>query len=240
MVCWTFITGIGFWYWYDRHSRHHAQTNDAAEDPDLQGAGLIAHRTQDAQGRRGLARRLTRYQAWIYFGYSPLIAFAFRTEGWVFAISQLRGRRQYAELGLLVISTTLWAAPFFVLGWPWLSVFLISQTVAGLYLGLIIAPNHKGMPVWTRAVELTFLERQVLGSRNVAPHPVWDFLFGGLNYQVEHHLFPTMPRSHFRRARDIVRPYCAAHSLPYTEAGAFASFRLVFAALDRVGRTVDD
>ena len=54
---------------------------------------------------------------------------------------------------------------------------------------------------------MSFLERQVLSSRNVLPHPVTDFVFGGLNYQIEHHLFPTMPRVHFRRARTIVKRF---------------------------------
>ena len=69
-----------------------------------------------------------------------------------------------------------------------------------------------------------------------APNPVWDFVFGGLNYQVEHHLFPTMPRVNFSRARKLVMPFCAGHDLHYEEMGAFASYRLVVAELRRVAR----
>ena len=58
--------------------------------------------------------------------------------------------------------------------------------------------------MWPPGTSLSFLERQVLSSRNVAPNPVWDFVFGGLNYQVEHHLFPTMPRVNFG-ARETAR-----------------------------------
>jgi fatty acid desaturase len=79
------------------------------------------------------------------------------------------------------------------------------------------------MPLWTKDVKLSFLERQVLSSRNVAPHPFWDFFFGGLNYQVEHHLFPNMPRVHLNRARDLVIPLCKECGLPREEMGAFAS-----------------
>ena len=86
----------------------------------------------------------------------------------------------------------------------------LGQVLAGLYLALAIAPNHKGMPTWTAGQPATFLERQVLSSRNIVPHPVTDFVFGGLNYQIEHHLFPTMPRVHLRRARAIVEPYCGS------------------------------
>jgi fatty acid desaturase len=61
-----------------------------------------------------------------------------------------------------------------------------------------------------------------------------DFVFGGLNYQIEHHLFPTMPRVHFGRARAIVKPFCEQNGLAYCEMGAFASYRLVVSELRRV------
>ena len=92
------------------------------------------------------------------------------------------------------------------------------------------------VPTWRADRGLSFLERQVLSSRNVVPHPVTDFVFGGLNYQIEHHLFPTMPRVNFLQARAIVKPFCQAHGLAYHEMGAFASYRLVVSELRRVGR----
>ena len=117
-------------------------------------------------------------------------------------------------------------------------MFVLSQTFAGQYLALAIAPNHKGMPMWPPGTTLSFLERQVLSSRNVAPNPVSDFVFGGLNYQVEHHLFPNMPRVNFGQARQLIKPFCAAQGLVYTEMGALASYRLVVSELRRVARTV--
>ena len=112
----------------------------------------------------------------------------------------------------------------------WLAAYISGQALAGVYLALAIAPNHIAMPTWPADTSLAFLERQVLSSRNIVPNPVWDFLFGGLNYQIEHHLFPTMPRNHFADARTIVKPFCAARGLAYTEMGAFASYRLLLRA----------
>ena len=93
------------------------------------------------------------------------------------------------------------------------------------------------MPSWPDGTRLSFLERQLLSSRNLAPNPIWDFVFGGLNYQIEHHLFPTLPRNHLRKARALVRPFCAAHGLAYAEVGALAAYHLVASELHRVGRT---
>jgi fatty acid desaturase len=137
---------------------------------------------------------------------------------------------------LLSLNMLLWVVLMVFLGWRGVGIFVGSQVIAGIYLGAIIAPNHKGMPVWAHGAKLSFLERQVLSSRNVTSHPVWDFLFGGLNYQIEHHLFPTMPRVHFKHAQAIIKPFCAAHGLPYEEVDPLTSYRMVYAAFRRVGR----
>src|SRR5579859_2315509 len=236
-VCWSLSLGISFRYWQDRHNRHHTHTNDASADPDLQWAGLVAYSEIVTAARPNRSAWLTRYQAVLGPLYALFLPFAFRVEGWQFTIHHLRGAKRAVEVSLLVVSTAAWLLPTVALGWWWLGVFLFSQILAGLYLALVIAPNHKGMPMWPKGTPLSFLERQVLSSRNVTPNLVWDFVFGGLNYQVEHHLFPTMPRVNFCRARQIVRPFCAANGLPYEEMGAFASYRLVYAELRRVART---
>ena len=110
--------------------------------------------------------------------------------------------------------------------------------VAGIYLGLIVATNHKGMPVWAKGAQLAFMERQVLSSRNVTSNPLWDFVFGGLNYQIEHHLFPTMPRVNLRLARVQVKPFCLAHGLGYEEVDPLTSYHRAYVELRRIGRAV--
>jgi fatty acid desaturase len=236
-LCWSLSLGISFGYWTDRHTRHHTSTNDAAADPDLQWAGLVAYSEEIASARPNRWIWLTRYQAILGPVYTLFLPFAFRVEGWQFTLGHLRGGRRVTEIGLMTLSALAWLLPISVLAWWWVGVYVLSQSLAGLYLALAIAPNHKGMPTWPPGTRLSFLERQVLSSRNVAPGPFWDFVLGGLNYQIEHHLFPTMPRVHFGHARALVRPFCARQGLVYTEMGAFASYRLVIAELRRVART---
>jgi fatty acid desaturase len=100
---------------------------------------------------------------------------------------------------------------------------LIHHALAGLYLGWVFAPNHIGMRILEADSRMDFLRRQVLTTRNVRPHPLIDFWYGGLNYQIEHHLFPNMPRNQLRRARDLVKGFCAAQGIPYYETGVFRS-----------------
>ena len=69
-----------------------------------------------------------------------------------------------------------------------------------------------------------FLRKQILTARNIAPSRWTDFFYGGLNYQIEHHLFPSMPRNHLQKARPIVRRLCQAHRIQYAEAGLLAAY----------------
>ena len=115
---------------------------------------------------------------------------------------------------------------------------LVQQGLFGLYLGCSFAPNHKGMPTLTAAEELDFVRRQVLTSRNVRGSRSVDFLLGGLNYQIEHHLFPNMPRPNLRRAQPLVRAFCDEHGITYSEAGIFGSYAEAICHLRSVGATL--
>jgi fatty acid desaturase len=226
-MCWSFAAGIGFWWWYDRHNAHHGHTNDLEEDPDIQWAGMVAITEEQAVRSRGWRRMIALFVP-VLVVVLLVIALFFRFESWRYALTQLRGRRRVLEITLLTCNAGLWVLAISHFGWHWLAFFVAGQAVAGTYLGMVVAPNHKGMPVWTKGAQLSFLERQVLSSRNVTPHPVWDFLFGGLNYQIEHHLFPTMPRVHLGRARQLIKPFCIAQGLGYEEMGPLMSYRKVF------------
>ena len=120
---------------------------------------------------------------------------------------------------------------------PGLAVAFLGVQMAtfGLLLGAAFAPNHKGMPVVPRDAKLDFLRRQVLMSRNVSGGPLVDVAMGGLNYQIEHHLFPSMPRDNLRHAQPVVRAYCLEKDIPYTEASLVGSYAIVIRYLNVVG-----
>jgi len=94
----------------------------------------------------------------------------------------------------------------------------------GFYMGAVFAPNHKGMALIDRDAPVDFLHRQVLTTRNVKPNFLVDYLLGGLNYQIEHHLFPSIPRNKLGQARLIVQKFCHERSIPYRESGLSQSY----------------
>src|SRR6185437_13717249 len=112
----------------------------------------------------------------------------------------------------------------------------IHLALFGVYLGCTFAPNHKGMEMLTSDSEkLDFLRRQVLTSRNVRGGHLINVLLGGLNYQIEHHLFPSMPSVNLARAKPIVRDFCVCTGVPYTETSLVHSYRLALRHLHEAG-----
>lgn len=247
------LLGMSQQWWNDKHNRHHANPNHIDKDPDV-AADIFVWTREQAKDRTGFRRRITRHQAWLFFPLTTLEGFALKVAGFKAVLTAPRDRRQTrtartartarllegltlllhlgAYLTLLLTSMTPLQALAFV---------LIHQMLFGLHLGMAFAPNHKGMemPDGTVGKDWGHLHRQVLTSRNVRGGPVTDWFLGGLNYQIEHHLFPNMPRCHLRRVQPVVARHCADLGLPYTQEPALASYAQALAHLRRVGARAD-
>lgn len=237
------LLGMSREWWNDKHNRHHAHPNHVDKDPDVVADVLVFTRRQ-AGGRTGLRGFLTRHQAWLFFPLTTLEGIALKVYGFrsVFARSVPARdwtRRRALEAGLLAAHLTGYAALLLTaMPLPRALVFaLLHQMLLGLHLGMAFAPNHKGMemPDGEHGRDWGHLRRQVLTSRNIRGGRLTDWLLGGLNYQIEHHLFPSMPRPHLRLARPLVRAHCAALAVPYAETGLVDSYRQALAHLHDVG-----
>jgi fatty acid desaturase len=204
--------GLSYGWWINKHTRHHAHPNDPEKDPDV-AAGVLVFVAGGANGRRRLAALWTRSQAFLFF---PLLLL----EGMNLHVASIRdlirpGRRsRWLELGLLLLHIA---------------------GLFGFYMGCSFAPNHKGMPSLDAVDSSCFLRRQVLTSRNIRGGFIVDTVFGGLNYQIEHHLFPSMPRPNLRRAQVLVREFCADHRIAYRETGILRSYAEALRHLHEVG-----
>ncbi|MFK3983204.1 fatty acid desaturase family protein [Micromonospora sp. NPDC050397] len=227
--------GLSYGWWIDKHNRHHANPNHEDHDPDV-GAGALVWTEEQARERRGFGRWLARRQAYLFF---PMLTL----EGLNLHYASFQGlfrspmRYRTVEAVLLVAHLAAYLGVLFTVLSPVKALVFIAvhQGLWGVYMGCSFAPNHKGMPVLTAEDDLDFLRKQVLTSRNVRGGVVVDFALGGLNYQIEHHLFPSMPRSNLRRAQPIVRQYCAEQGIPYEETGLIDSYGQALRHLHAVG-----
>ena len=230
------LVGMSYGWWQHKHTRHHANPNKLDSDPDIELPVIVVAPDQVAP-RGPLLSWLRGHQGVFFF---PVLLF----EGVSLHASSVRRvvtpgplKRRWVEIGFLAVR---------LIGYPALVFFVLSPGIAvaflavqlgifGFYMGVSFAPNHKGMPIVPREVTLDFLRRQVLMSRDVRGNRILDTAMGGLNYQIEHHLFPSMPRPHLRRAAPLVAAYCRAHDVPYTRVGLFASYVIVIRYINRVG-----
>lgn len=237
----TWLVGMSYQWWMTKHTRHHANPNTVGKDPDI-AVDTISFTEEDAAKRTGFLALITRRQGYLFF---PLLLL----EGVNLHVTSIRSllapgavdnrARELVAIGLrLSVYLTI---VFLMLPVGMAFAFLgVQLAVFGVYMGASFAPNHKGMPQLPAGSRVDFLNKQVLTSRNIRGGWSMSVLMGGLNHQIEHHLFPSMPRPHLRRARLLVREHCAAHGIPYTETGLVNSYRIVIAYLNRVGLSARD
>jgi fatty acid desaturase len=236
LVYGNLMIGLSFGWWTGKHNRHHAYPNQEGKDPDI-AIPVLAFSAEQAGERRGVARLLARYQAYLFFPMLLLEAVSMHVIS-IRAVLKGPVRRWRLEGLLLFVHLAGYlTAVFLVLSWPRALAFIaVQQGLFGLYLGCAFAPNHKGMPVLSEQDNLDFLRRQVLTSRNVSGGRLTETMLGGLNYQIEHHLFPSMPRPSLRRCRILVRAFCAQTGLLYCETGLVSSYSQVLRHLHAAGQ----
>lgn len=230
------VVGLSYGWWNRKHSLHHANPNKLGKDEDV-ATGAIVFDPADVSKRTGLIGWVTRRQGWLFF---PMLTL----EGVNLHVSSLRTITndkdlKYRKTEAALIALRLVGFPvlvFATLGLGLGAAFMTVQLmVFGVYLGASFAPNHKGMPLVPKDARVDFLRRQVLTSRNIRGGRAMSWVMGGLNFQIEHHLFPSMPSVNLRKARPIVRAYCAEVDVAYTETTLVDSYRIVIRYLNRVG-----
>jgi fatty acid desaturase len=230
------VVGLSYGWWMNKHGKHHANPNKVGKDGDI-APGALVFTGEDAQKLTGIKAWLIARQHWFFF---PILTLA-GLDLHVSAIKAVAGAEpvKHRALEAVLLAIRLIGFPvvvFIALGPWWGLAFLVVQiAVFGVYMGGSFAPNHKGMPIVPPTLTIDFLRRQTLMSRNISGGWPVAVGMGGLNFQIEHHLFPAMPSVNLSRARPIVKEYCEANGVNYTETTLVGSYRIVLAYLQRVG-----
>ncbi|GHJ42198.1 acyl-CoA desaturase [Streptomyces sp. TS71-3] len=235
------LLGMSYGWWNDKHNRHHANPNHTEKDPDV-AADVLVFTSRQAAVRTGFRSWLTRNQAWLFFPLTLLEGVALKVHSFRSLREQPPGRR-LVEASLLAAHVIGYAALLLSTLSPGKALLFaaLHQALFGLHMGLAFAPNHKGMEMPDPGKDRwDHLRRQVLTSRNIRGGVLTDWFLGGLNYQVEHHLFPSMPRPHLRLAQPMVRAHCLGLGVPYTETGLVDSYRQALRHMHDVGAPLRD
>ncbi len=235
------VVGISYSWWMGKHTRHHANPNTIGKDPDIQ-SDFIMFQDDKAAETKGFTKAFVKRQGWLFFPILTLEGLNLHVQAFRRVFSKEPLKHRGTEITLLLARNLGYPVILLAL-MPWYiaAVFLvIHMALFGVYMGASFAPNHKGMPQIPAGLKVDFLRRQVMTSRNIRGGLFMDHFMGGLNYQVEHHLFPSMARPQLHKAAQIVREFCAEKKIAYTETGLFQSYGIVIAYLNRVGLAARD
>ena len=230
LLIWSLSCGLSESRWFAKHNAHHQSPNHIGYDPDIDIPFVFSHEQGAARSpfyqKFILPHQHILFWVGIWFVYPSNILNSMRY------LLQHPTTRSIFEIGLMIVhyalvfGFTYWHLPPLTATLFNLIVFL----VIGVYMALVFAPNHKGEDM-LRADQTPNWVHQITLTRNITPSPVITYIFGGIECQIEHHLFPTMPRFHYREARIIVKDFCSEHHLPYHETSWLNSLRQIHSAL---------
>ena len=211
----TLVTGMCYAYFQHIHRAHHPHCNERTRDPDMQSEFLSMY-AESAYAKRGLGRLITRRQGLLIWILIWLQGLSFKVDSLVFVARNVRTTR--IDQLVLIAHAALWWAPVAVLGFAdaWLNYSLMTLLIGG-YTGSIFLVNHIGTRVVEPAEPMPHLLHEIAVTRNLGTSRFEDFVFGGLNNHIEHHVFPSMPTARLRTARRITRDFCRRHGIAYRE-----------------------
>lgn len=223
----TLLTGLSYSYFQHIHRRHHPHCNERERDPDMQSGWFSMYR-QSAERKSGAGCMVSRYQHYLIWVLVWLQGYTLKYDSVAFLRSHPRATR--VDQLMLGLHVAIWfGPPVMVLGLPGaLYNYALMTLLIGPYLGTIFLVNHIGTRVVEPHENPGHFIQEISTTRNLGASRLHDFLFGGLNNHIEHHLFPAMPTARLRIARPITREFCRRHGIEYRESTWFDAARGVF------------
>jgi len=233
--------GFSVAWWKGKHNSHHAVPNlhasspDAADgDPDIDTMPILAWTLRMAESAKDskMGRFMIRWQAVFYF---PVLLFARmawaqQSFSYVFNLAgqhSVKGAEMdkknmkyplLEKIGLILHYAGLFAILYQMPLLNAICYFLVANTMCGLMLAIVFGLGHNGMSVYPADQRPDFWKLQVTTTRNVTSNPFVDWFCGGLQYQVDHHLFPSLPRHNLKKVHALVHSFCKEQGVTYHEA----------------------
>ena len=230
-----FLIGLDSSWWLAKHNRHHRNPNHIDLDWDIN-IPFFGFTREQVLNKKGLYRFFVKYQAFFMFFLFFFEAISIRLDSIQYLLHRKKVKYLTLESLLLIAHFAVYLGLlfYFLSAWHAVLFMIVHQGLYGFFLGMVFAPNHKGMEIIDEGKRLGFFREQVITARNIKSNLIIRFLYGGLEYQIEHHLFPNMPRNNLKKAQKIVRPFCEERGIPYCEAGLAESYIQIIKYLHKV------
>lgn len=199
------INGFSSSWWSHKHNTHHAFPNRIGVDSDIHNDPIL-HLMKPSKSSDVWWRK---YQHHFY-----MVAYAFLYASWrMQSIQFVLGSKNRAEIVLMSI------------GYCWLLSLPLVVSVGSILLGgwlvaIVVTSNHQPEPKLDNAEKYNFIADQIITTRDVTcPDWITEYLFGGMQYQLEHHLFPFLPKYRYPRLRPLVARFCEENGLEFKNSG---------------------
>ncbi len=219
-LCFPLFAGLSTLYWREKHDRlHHGHPNVEGKDPDIRPFPFASSRGDHRKcgpKERWFQRN---FQKWLFWPLSTLMALGMRRSSLVHLARYPKkhgfDRAFWTEVVCLTGHYTLWLVVPSLIWGPaaGFAVYAAIWGLVGVGLALVFAPAHIGLPLlsaqnndWVHQLETT---------RNLEMSKLLSFFFIGLDYQVEHHLFPKIPHQKLPLAAQITATWCAREGIPH-------------------------
>jgi len=234
IIWWNFLIGVSFGYWNYKHNRHHAHPNTIERDGDIH-FPVLWFSPMLTKGINALQKKVLPYQknyffVLLFFSYfvqvTNSISYLVRQKTLTAAVEGILFSLHHVVVWYLFFTFSLFPQSLYLLA--------AYYIFFGIYMGVIFSTNHIGMPILLTKNDLDYLHEQISTARNITPGVFNDIWYGGLNYQIEHHLFPTMPRRNLKAARELVKKFCRENTIGYHETGTIRAFREILRQLGEV------
>lgn len=215
------IMGISRSWWENKHNfLHHTYTNIIGKDMDIDaGGGAFT-------GDHEYPRWFHNNQHILFWPLLTLLYFVF----WVQSVMYVVEKKYWGELSILAINTLVPAYVIYSLGWVGLATVIGMYVIWAAWFGAVIITNHLGLEMFPeeKYKEFTWLELQNRTSRNVRGGWFIHWFYGGLNTQVEHHLYPKAARFYLLKAAKITEAFCLKHDITYITATPWESYQEIY------------
>ncbi|CAL0319076.1 unnamed protein product [Lupinus luteus] len=223
------LAGISIAWWKWNHNAHHIACNSLDFDPDLQHMpffvvsnkffnSITSYFYERKLNFDGFTRFLVSYQHWTFYPVMCLARLNLFAQSFILLFSKRKVPNRVQELiGLLVFWIWYPLLVSYLPSWSERILFVIASfSVTGIQ-HVQFCLNHFSSSVYVgNPTAREWVEKQTSGTLDVKCSPWMDWFHGGLQFQVEHHLFPRMPRNQLRTISPFVKELCKKHNVSYT------------------------
>jgi fatty acid desaturase len=225
----TIIAGMGYTEWKDRHLKHHRYCQDENVDPDMQTAHIASVSKSSFSKKSKVFKSIGKFQ--VYYIWLLTLLFGHSQRHVSQACVLLDLKKYIWDVPFLIIHFSLWwIMPVYFLNIAISSValaYFIPASFLGIQLASVFWGNHVGMPLVKDQSKFSFVEHQIRTSRNIENPRFLDSYYGGLNFQIEHHVLPNCPSVKLRELQRVFRPIVQKSKLNYESLEWLEAFKVV-------------